>query len=277
VAEPIVTREITLSALTLTGKNNPSAAELTTALLELYPAADGPTVKQLIDDKHLCYCLDGQHLRLPPLTPDELQRRQNVPTKAGPAQVPLVKGIFSIFEGGGISNTKPTAELTPAGLHELLISSRYRAQTETLRETESGSTVQKLAKKNLDYITPAGIFSHRANAGLRSLSGLLVLDFDHLPDVGAAKAALQADEVLALGLVMLFTSPSGNGLKAIFWIDTNEGHLENFRAYADYVSGHYASLGLVADEAGKDVARACFLPFDPTAWLAPGHDLPAAS
>lgn len=276
MAKPIVTPEIVISVLTLTGKSTPSAAELTAALLELYPAADGLTIEQLIDSEHLCYYPDGHHLRLPPLTPAELQQRQNVLPKAGPAQAPLVRGTFSIFEGGGISNTKPTAELTPAGLHELLVSSRYRAQTETLREAAPGSPAQKLAKKNLDYITPAGVFSHRANAGLRSLSGLLVLDFDHLPDVGAAKAALQADKMLAPSLVMLFTSPSGNGLKAIFWTDTNEGHLENFRAYADYVSGHYASLGLVADEAGKDVARACFVPFDPTAWLAPGHDPSAA-
>lgn len=276
MAKPVVTSEIVLSALTLTGNSTPSATELTAALLELYPAADGPTVEQLVDSKHLYYCLDGKRLRLPPLTPAELRQRQNMMPQVSPAQVPLVRGIFSIFEGGGISNTKPTAELTPAGLHERLVSSRYRAQTETLRETTPGSSAQKLAKKSLDYVIPAGIFSHRANGSIRSISGLLVLDFDHLPDVGAAKAALQADRLLAAGLIMLFTSPSGNGLKAIFWTDTTEGHLENFRAYADYVSGHYASLGLIADEAGKDVARACFVPFDPNAWLAPGHDLLAA-
>jgi len=95
-----------------------------------------------------------------------------------------------------------------------------------------------------------------------------VLDFDHLSDVGAARASLLADEVLAPDLVLLFTSPSGDGLKLVARTDPTAPHLESFRAYADYLTHR---LELQPDEAGKDVARACFVPYAPDAWLAPAY------
>jgi dienelactone hydrolase len=42
-------------------------------------------------------------------------------------------------------------------------------------------------------------------------------------------------------------------------------------AYRSYLAAHYAPLGLRADEAGKDLARACFVPYAPDAWLAPTY------
>lgn len=86
-----------------------------------------------------------------------------------------------------------------------------------------------------------------------------------------------ADELLAPGLAMMFTSPSGDGLKAIVWTDPDANHLSNFRGYADYLKAHYAHLGLVPDEAGKDLARACFVPHDPAAWLASPPDASVAA
>ncbi|GAB3231270.1 hypothetical protein GCM10027346_17580 [Hymenobacter seoulensis] len=85
-----------------------------------------------------------------------------------------------------------------------------------------------------------------------------------------ARAALLADALLAPEIVLVFVSPSGDGLKALVKADPNAGHLDNFRAYAAYLTGRYATLGLRPDEAGKDVARACFVPYAPDAWLAPG-------
>lgn len=272
----MITLDVIVSALVLTGKATPTPVELTAALQELYAVGNVPTVQQLLDTGQLCYCPDGQRLRLPPLTPKELQQRRNKLPEASMVPVTIVPARFSFYEGG-ISNTTPTAVLTPAGLHEILTSPRYRTATEALREAGPGTAAYKEAKKSLDYVTPAGVFSHRSNAGLRSISGLMVLDFDHLPNVDAARTALLADELLAQGLLMLFTSPSGIGLKAIVWTDPAEDHLANFRAYANYLTAHYSLLGLTPDEAGKDLARACFVPFDPTAWLAPSHDTSDAS
>jgi hypothetical protein len=178
--------------------------------------------------------------------------------------------LFSYYLGG-IAATVPYAAITPAQLFAVLTSGRHRAATEALRAAPMGSPERAGLKKRLDYVTPAGIFTRRANDALAEPSGLLVLDFDHVPDVGAARTALLADELLAPELVLLFTSPSGDGLKALVRTDPTAAYLDNFRAYAAYLAAHYAPLGLRADEAGKDLARACFVPYAPDAWLAPAY------
>ena len=265
---PPISADALACALILTGHSTPTAAELTTALLEMYPAGDGPTVHDVLATGQLVYTIDGQRLRVPPRGPAELKQRLNTsPPAAGSVVPPRATGLFSFYEGGGIGNTIPTTVLTLEELYAVLVSPRYRARTKALREA-TDIQAKKAIKKSLDYVTPAGVFSRRSNSELRSLSGLLVLDFDHLLDVDAARAALLADELLAPGLAMLFTSPSGDGLKAIVWTDPEANHLGNFRGYADYLKAHYAHLGLVPDEAGKDLARACFVPHDPSAWLA---------
>jgi len=152
-------------------------------------------------------------------------------------------------------------------LHQRLIDPENRPRIEALRCADREE--RKKAKSLLDYVTPAGIFTHRANTCLVTASGLLVLDFDHLPDVDAARAALLADKLLRPELVLLFVSPSGGGLKALLRTDPNASHWDSFRAYADYLRAFYAALGLVPDECGKDIARACFVSYDPEAWLAP--------
>ena len=263
-------------ALTLTNQSTPTATAFATALQVMYPAENGPTLKDVLASGQLVYTTDGQRLRVPPLAPDEPEQPLNTPPLAAePAMAPRAAGLFSFYEGG-IGNTTPTTVLTLADLHAVLVSPRYSARTKALREA-TDIQARKTIKKTLDYVTPAGVFSHRANAGVRSISGLLVLDFDHMPDVDAARAALLADALLAPGLALMFTSPSGNGLKVIFWTDPEADHLGNFRGYADYLKAHYAHLGLVPDEAGKDLARACFVPHDPAAWLAPTTDDSAAA
>ena len=177
---------------------------------------------------------------------------------------------FSYYRGG-IAATVPHAVMTPAQLFAELTSGRHRARTDALRAAPVGSPQRAELKKGLDYVTPAGTFTRRANNGLQNSSGLLVLDFDRLPDVAAARAALLADRELAPELVLLFTSPSGDGLKALVRTDPTASHLDNFRAYAAYLGRTYPALGLTPDEAGKDVARACFVPHAPDAWLAPAY------
>ena len=294
-------------ALALTGKATPTGAELTAALGELYPAGNGPAVPDLLAAGWLVPTIDGRGLRVPPLSLAEQDARlaEAVPelvlklntTPAAPlaeqdarlaahesknALVPVRQGCptewtalpasprFSYYRGG-IAATLPYAAITPLQLYTVLTCGRHRARTEALRAAPVGSPQRAELKKGLDYVTPAGTFTRRANNALDTASGLLVLDFDHVPDVGAARAALLADVLLAPELVLLFTSPSGDGLKALVTADPAAAHLDTFRAYAAYLGAHYAALGLVPDEAGKDVARACFVPYAPDAWLAPAY------
>ncbi|QKG54376.1 hypothetical protein GKZ67_19445 [Hymenobacter sp. BRD67] len=116
-------------------------------------------------------------------------------------------------------------------------------------------------------MTPGGVFTQRNERGLVAPSGLMVLDFDKLVDLAAARSALLADPKLGPAVVLLFTSPSGDGLKCFLPTDTTATYLDNFKGVSRYLSRKYAALGLVPDESGKDISRACFLAHDPDAYL----------
>ena len=258
--------DILRSALALAGKATPTPAELKAALGELCP--HGPTVADMLAAGLLVATIDKKGLRPPPPEPAEPWAQQ--PTPPAPPQPAPAMPLFSYYRGG-IATITPHAAITPAQLYAVLVSPQHRTQTEALRAAPVGSPQRADLKKRLDYVTPAGTFTRRANSGLLATSGLLVLDFDHLPDVAAARAALLADELLAPELVLLVTSPSGDGLKVLTRADLAAPHLANFQAYAGYLAGKYTPLGLLPDEAGKDVARACFVPYAPDAWLAPTY------
>ena len=98
-------------------------------------------------------------------------------------------------------------------------------------------------------------------------SNLLTIDFDHLDKLQELKTQLLYDEYFETE--MLFTSPSGDGLKWIIRIDILEvSHSEYFIAVANYIKQTY---NIEVDQSGKDVSRACFLPYDPTAFLHKRH------
>ncbi|HSX79825.1 MAG TPA: BT4734/BF3469 family protein [Candidatus Saccharimonadia bacterium] len=66
------------------------------------------------------------------------------------------------------------------------------------------------AKRDSMAFTPGGVFApKRANVHLTTPSGLLNFNFDHPPNLAAAKASLTADPYV----VYAFISPSGDGLK----------------------------------------------------------------
>ena len=182
------------------------------------------------------------------------------------APVPDAGPRFSLFRGG-ITSVKPAGDTTPAALWADLTSSRLRVRIERLRAARRGGTEYARLKSGLDYVTPGGTFAQRSERGLVAASGLLVLDFDHLPDLSAARAALLADPVLGPAVALLFTSPSGDGLKCLLPTDRRLTHEANFKGFARYLTARYAGLGLVPDKSGKDVSRACFLAYDPDAYL----------
>ncbi|QNH60998.1 BT4734/BF3469 family protein [Hymenobacter sediminicola] len=218
--------------------------------------------------------------------PEQPHSRHEAGTLATPAMVSILSGLtadnsnkavmtgppepprFSYFRGG-IRTAAPYTTITPHQLWEMVHGPQFATATNWLREAPAGSEQRAERKRALDYVTPAGTFAPtRANGNLQTPSGLLVLDFDHLPDVAAARAALLSDALLQPGLVLLFTSPGGEGLKALLEADPAASHLDNFRALSGYLAGCYGPE-LQPDPSGKDVARACFVCHDAAAWLSP--------
>ena len=113
----------------------------------------------------------------------------------------------------------------------------------------------KEAKKKLPVVCFSGEFSSRKDDALFEHSGIIVLDFDHV-DVEETKQALGTDDYV----YACWTSPSGDGVKALVRITNPERHRDHFRAISRYFERKYA---LEVDPSGINESRACFESYDP--------------
>jgi hypothetical protein len=113
----------------------------------------------------------------------------------------------------------------------------------------------KEAKKKLPVVLFSGEFSSRKDEALFEHSGLVVLDFDHV-DVDRTKQSLATDDFV----LACWTSPSGDGIKALVRITNPERHRDHFRSLIAYFDKQY---GLQVDETGINESRACFESHDP--------------
>ena len=113
----------------------------------------------------------------------------------------------------------------------------------------------KEAKKKLPVVLFSGEFSSRKDEAIFEHSGLVVLDFDHV-DVDETKRVLATDDFV----LACWTSPSGDGIKALVKITNPERHRDHFRSLTAYFDKQY---GLQVDETGINESRACFESYDP--------------
>jgi hypothetical protein len=126
----------------------------------------------------------------------------------------------------------------------------------------TGTEIAKVLKRALPGFM-LGAFSVRNNAGLTQPAGVIGLDVD---DIGSAAVAqlrgqLASDSHCAYAL----RSPSGNGLKAGFWVDPDRAHEESWTAIRLYFEATYH---YPVDPTGKDPARLVFFSHDPDAFVA---------
>ena len=166
-----------------------------------------------------------------------------------------------------VRNVFPSETLRLHQVFELITSDKYKKITEDLRAITDVKEARKFKANRFDYVTFSGVFEKRNDSNLLHHSNLLTIDFDHLDNLQELKTQLLNDEYFETE--MLFTSPSGDGLKWIIRIDILEvSHSEYFIAVANYIKQTY---NIEVDQSGKDVSRACFLPYDPTAFLHKRH------
>jgi hypothetical protein len=146
-----------------------------------------------------------------------------------------------------------------------------------LKRTNGDRKAAKMAvgalKKMLPAVTFSGVFGIRSKANLQTHSGLLCADIDNLGDnFVSVRSTLAGDE----HLFALFTSPTGDGLKAVYRIPickTEAQHKAAFRAIADRVKER---AGIEVDNT-PDTDRLCFISWDPEATLnASATELPVA-
>jgi hypothetical protein len=168
----------------------------------------------------------------------------------------------SVFQGS--TNTTPVTTLPLATVLQHIQEGRYRAYVEQLRHRRAtqGEHAYNHAKRSSQAFTPAGTFTQRNNASLEAPSGCLNLDMDDLPDLDHARALLGADP----SLLYMFLSPSGTGLKLGLHVSgyTDAATYRHaWLAVERYLVQTYPDLAVSNDRACKDVARLCYMSWDP--------------
>ena len=122
------------------------------------------------------------------------------------------------------------------------------------------------AKKKLPGVMWSGRFSKREKPVAEKLlkhSGLLCADLDEL---GERLPEIREGLVTSPHVLALFTSPTGDGLKAVFRVPADAEHKASFLA----VQAHVRDLcGIEVDESCSDVGRLCFLSHDPDIYYKP--------
>jgi hypothetical protein len=172
--------------------------------------------------------------------------------------------VFSFFKAP-IRNVFPHKTVSLAQVYKAITGEYYKQNTEKLRSISDVVQARKYKAANFDYCTFSGVFTSRNDKSLVTHSELMCIDFDHVQNLDTLRQALLADEYFDTQL--LFVSPSGDGLKWIIEIDTRKApHGEYFASVANYILQTYS---VEVDKSGKDISRACFIPFDPNAFINP--------
>ena len=173
---------------------------------------------------------------------------------------------FSFFKAP-IQNTKSHKSITIKDAYNYIVGHYAKEKTETLRSFDDKKRARLYKSANFDYVTFCGEFDIRSNNSVKSVSGLLCIDFDHVDKLEVLFSKLLNDEYF--NTVLLFRSPSGDGLKWVIEIPPSDlPHPDFFRAIENYIFKVY---GIKIDGSGKDISRACFLCHDPNAYINPNY------
>ena len=159
------------------------------------------------------------------------------------------------------------SEHSVQGLDRLL---KWSTSNETLKQNtclyqqwlkdNPNATKQEKSQKKVFYfpaVTFGGTFTGTGTAkDISVMSGLSVLDFDHIKNLPEVRQKLENDS----NTFLLFVSPSGDGLKVV----VKHGLTEPLKwqyLYFELEAYYLNTFGLETDKSGKDISRMCFLPY----------------
>jgi hypothetical protein len=144
---------------------------------------------------------------------------------------------------------------------------------ERIKNGDSKDHVEKLrqltgdeydqGKKKSIVIMFNGTFAYRNIKGLNEHSGLMICDYDKIPENEFTEVFDQVKNIP--NIITAFISPSGKGFKAVVSIpkSTAEEHSRRFKAFSERFPCQYF------DSKNKDVSRACFESYDPNIYYNP--------
>ena len=183
------------------------------------------------------------------------------------------------------TNTKPKSGLTIYEVYRLLVGEidpddkrrdiSLRSLTDDLRSIsdpdpkKAKDLRRDFKKEHFPAVSFGGEFSERANNKLIRASNLACLDFDHIgAEAQVEEVKQRISQEAELDPVLLFISPSGDGLKVVVNIrqeirdDSDfKGVFKSLRRFCQ------ERLNLKPDEARKDISGLCYIPYDGNAIL----------
>lgn len=142
------------------------------------------------------------------------------------------------------------------------IRNRFEAELAITNDYKAAKRAVDALKKRLPGVTWSGTFSERTSDKLIAHSGLLVADLDSLGrELPIVREKLKGSPYI----YAIFVSPSGDGLKVVVCVPADTSQQPgSFRA----VEKHVRDLtGIQIDQACKDVARLCFMSYDPELYV----------
>lgn len=169
-----------------------------------------------------------------------------------------------------ITNKQPESQpVTLKQVYDYLCSSTAIIETYHLRELENHDEARAYKGQAFDYVTPSGLFNYCADQNLIEHSQLLCIDLDNLGErVEELFDVMLTDPVFET--LLLFRSPSGNGLKWFIHIDLSRcDHRTWFKAVRNYIMFTYGLDDEQVDKHCGNPSRACFLGHDPQAYINP--------
>lgn len=178
----------------------------------------------------------------------------------------LMEASFSIFHKP-ITNNQPGDETNVFDLSDL-IGSGFKETTDKLRSITDKSQNHTYKSRNFNYVTFSGVFKERKDASLIKHSNLICIDIDHVgEDLERIKSIINDDKD---HIIMTFTSPNGDGLKAVYPIDSSlDSQVAWYRAYTVHISSICNLSTDLIDSSCSNVSRACFICHDPDVYINP--------
>lgn len=172
------------------------------------------------------------------------------------------------FYRAPITTVQSRTTMTLKEVYQYITSMEALERTHKLRAIEDEKKRKAYKAQAFDFVLFSGTFRQRKAEALIEHSGLICLDFDHVGNDRqrwALREQLLKDPYFETQL--LFTSPSGDGLKWVIAIDMEKhDHLSWFIALQNYIRFTYQKE---IDKACKDVCRSCFLPHDASCYVNP--------
>ena len=154
--------------------------------------------------------------------------------------------------------SNPTLPVDEAQFYALVRATQWKENIDKYRETGEASLKRKLPafifQAMFDETASAKgkVGRWRKQAATR-LTGLVVMDIDHVDNPQEKFIEWKTPDFGKLGILLVYITPSGHGLKIIFKADAAKGNLiDNQHAMAKV-------LGVEVDESCKDASRMSFI------------------